>query len=73
MMTTESLECQTQHDQLEQALAENRELRIRNGDLEWQIAMLRTGDTCARQCEGAAYRIRCTQLEAQIAEMEGRP
>ena len=35
-----------------------------------EIARLRTGDTCARMCEGAAYRIEARQLRALLRECE---
>ncbi len=31
-----------------------------------EIEMLRTGDTCARMCEGQAYRIEARQARAEI-------
>ncbi len=34
-----------------------------------EIALLRTGDTCARMCEGTAYRIEARQLKAQVERL----
>lgn len=34
--------------------------------LRAEVAMLRTGDTCARQCEGTAYRIEVQRLRARL-------
>ena len=57
--------------ELEQQLATLRELReIDSKKLAAkvaEIAMLRTGDTCARQCEGTAYRIEARSLKRQLA------
>ena len=33
---------------------------------EASVALLRAGDTCARQCEGTAYRIEVRSLQARI-------
>ena len=38
--------------------------------LQSESEMRRTGDTCARQCEGTAYRIRARQLEAENAQLK---
>ena len=38
--------------------------------LRTEIAALRSGDTCARQCEGTAYRLECRTLRARVAELE---
>lgn len=35
--------------------------------LRSENALLRSGDTCARQCEGMAYRIEARRLAARIA------
>lgn len=35
--------------------------------LRAENALLRSGDTCARQCEGAAYRIELRRLAAKLA------
>lgn len=34
--------------------------------LRAEVAMLRAGDTCARVCDGAAYRIEARRLAAKI-------
>jgi hypothetical protein len=34
-----------------------------------QIEMLRTGDTCARHCEGTAYRIEARRLAIEIERL----
>lgn len=38
-------------------------------DLERENFMLRQGDTCARQCEGTAYRIEVRRLRAALARL----
>jgi hypothetical protein len=38
--------------------------------LRAEIAALRSGDTCARQCEGTAYRLECRTLRARVADLE---
>ena len=38
-------------------------------DLEREIVMLRQGDTCARQCEGMAYRIEARRLRLALQRM----
>lgn len=37
--------------------------------LKSENTMLRTGDTCARQCEGTAYRIEARSLKAEVARL----
>ncbi len=34
-----------------------------------QIEMLRTGDTCARQCEGTAYRIELQRVRREMPDL----
>ena len=36
--------------------------------LRAEVEMLRQGDTCARQCEGTAYRIVARQMRAVLAD-----
>ena len=38
-------------------------------ELERENAMLRTGDTCARQCEGTAYRIEGRRVRHHLTEL----
>ena len=38
-------------------------------ELERENAMLRQGDTCARQCEGTAYRIEARRLRAALQRL----
>jgi len=38
-------------------------------DLERENVMLRQGDTCARQCEGTAYRIEARRLRSALQRM----
>lgn len=38
-------------------------------DLERENAMLRKGDTCARVCEGTAYRIELQRLRADVMKV----
>ena len=38
-------------------------------DLERENVMLRQGDTCARQCEGMAYRIEARRLRSALQRM----
>ena len=38
-------------------------------DLERENMMLRQGDTCARQCEGTAYRIEARRLRAALQRL----
>lgn len=49
-------------------LIEQQAARI--AELEQQVSMLRTGDMCARMCEGTAYRIGERQAKARVAELE---
>lgn len=37
--------------------------------LRAELAMLRTGDTCARVCEGTAYRIESSRFRAALEEI----
>jgi hypothetical protein len=38
--------------------------------LEAEVTTLRDGDTCARQCEGTAFRIEARQAKARITALE---
>ena len=52
---------------LEWATKDVLEMRKQLSAKDAEIAMLRTGDTCARQCEGTAYRIEARSLKRQLA------
>lgn len=45
------------------------ELCLRCAEMEEVITRLRDGDTCARQCEGTAYRIEARRLRAALQRL----
>lgn len=56
-------------DEFAEAFRAIEQQAARIAELEQQVSMLRTGDTCARMCEGTAYRIGERQAKARIAEL----
>lgn len=42
---------------------------LRCAEMDEMIANLRDGDTCARQCEGMAYRIEARRLRAALQRL----
>ncbi len=52
--------------------SENEQLKQQLSAAQQEIAALRTGDTCARHCEGTAYRIEARRLKSENEQLKAK-